>query len=189
MQGSDKAEVSPATAPDLDWSQVSETVRMLNLAVAQVSMAMHEGEDSPAALPRSYTGMAVEVEGIAEMASGEKAKERPDGPASSVPGHCASVQSGIGQSIVAIQCHDRHSQRLDHVRFAHESLAGLLADKARLHSQDERDMLQQGVRSNYGMREAPGMFEARMNGATTEKALDIVRKRFHEGDIDDIDLC
>jgi hypothetical protein len=162
---------------------------MLNFTVAQVPMAMHEGEDSAAALPRSFTGMAVEVEGIAEMASGEQAKERPDGPGSSVPGHCASVQRGIGQSIVATQCHVGHSQRLDHVRFALESLAGLVADKARLYSPDARDMLQQGVRSRYSMLEAPGMFEALLNGATTEKAQDIVRKPVHEGDIDDIELC
>lgn len=36
---------SPSAAPDLDWSQVSETVHVLNLAVAQTSMAMHEKQD------------------------------------------------------------------------------------------------------------------------------------------------
>lgn len=30
----------------LDWSQVRETVRMINLAVAQIEMSMNEGDDS-----------------------------------------------------------------------------------------------------------------------------------------------
>lgn len=55
---------STAEAPDLDWSQVSETVRMLNLTVAQISMARYEGEDSVGALTSSFTRMVSSVDDI-----------------------------------------------------------------------------------------------------------------------------
>ena len=41
---SDDKKPSISTAPDLDWSQVRETVRMLNLAVAQIDKAMKWGK-------------------------------------------------------------------------------------------------------------------------------------------------
>ena len=47
--------------------------------------------------------------------------------------------------------------------------------------------LQQAIRSRYSMREEQEMFEALLEGATTEEALDIVRKHVHERDIDDIE--
>ena len=188
MQGSEKVTASSAATPDLDWSQVSETVRMLNLAVAQISMAMHEGEDSVGSLTNSFTGMVGNVDDIAAVATGEQGKALPEAVRTSVLSHCASVQSGIQQSIVAFQFYDRLSQRLDHVRFALESLSGLVADKSRLYNPEEWDALQQGIRSKYSMQEEQDMFEALLNGATTEEALDIVRKRVHEGDIDDIEL-
>ncbi len=37
--------ISSAQNPDLDWSQGRETVRMVNLAVAQIEMSMTEGDD------------------------------------------------------------------------------------------------------------------------------------------------
>ena len=37
---------SKANQPDLDWSQVRETLRMLHLAVAQIDMSLREGEGS-----------------------------------------------------------------------------------------------------------------------------------------------
>lgn len=66
---------SKAAAPDLDWSQVSETVRMLNLAVAQIAMAMHEGEDSVESLTKSFTDMVSNVEEISQVLRGDRPAE------------------------------------------------------------------------------------------------------------------
>jgi hypothetical protein len=40
--------VTPSTSarPDLDWSQVRETIMMLNLAVAQIEMALKDSGGS-----------------------------------------------------------------------------------------------------------------------------------------------
>lgn len=56
--------VSPSTSenPDLDWSQIRETVLMLNLAIAQISGTLKDGDDSVAVLADSFTTMAGNVE-------------------------------------------------------------------------------------------------------------------------------
>jgi hypothetical protein len=186
MQGGRKTTGSISTSPDLDWSQVAETVRMLNLAVAQIAMAMHEGDDSVDSLSRSFTDMVGNVESIAQVAV--DLGEQDDGKRSEILGHCAAVQGRIQQSIVAFQFYDRLSQRLDHVRYALDALSGLVADKARLFNPGEWALLQQQIRQRYTMREEQDMFEALLDGATVDEALELVRNRLNQGDIDDIEL-
>ena len=49
---------SSAHSPDLDWSQVRETVLMLELAVGQIESALKEGNSSVEVLTDSFTSMA-----------------------------------------------------------------------------------------------------------------------------------
>ena len=188
MQGGKNMIPSNAASPDLDWSQVSETVRMLNLAVAQISMAMHEGEDSVESLTRCFTNMVGHVEDIAKTATSLADGSATDDARSAVLGRAAEVQGGIQQSIVAFQFYDRLSQRLDHVRYVLDALSALVADKSRLFNPAEWDGLQQSIRGRYSMQEEQDMFEALLNGASIEEALNLVRRKLHEGDINDIEL-
>jgi hypothetical protein len=178
--------MSTAGQPDLDWSQVAETVRMLNLAVAQIAMAMHEGEDSVESLSRSFTEMIGNVNAIAVAVT-----ETGDGDAAlqgDVLQRCASVQGRIQQNIMAFQFYDRLSQRLDHVRFALDALSALVADNTRLFNPGEWHGLQQTIRTRYTMREEQDMFDALAGGATVEEALEVVRAKIRQGEIDDIEL-
>jgi hypothetical protein len=150
-------------------------------------MAMHEGEDSVGALTSSFTGMVDNVDRIAETVVAADA-DVSEGVQSAVLGRCAAVQSGMQQGIVAFQFYDRLSQRLDHVRFALAALSELVADKSRLFNPAEWARLQQHIRGRYSMQEEQDMFEALLAGATVEQALERVRQRLHEGDINDIEL-
>lgn len=188
MHGEKNIAPSNSASPDLDWSQVSETVRMLNLAVAQISMAMHEGEDSVESLTRSFTSMVGNVEDIAKTTASLAAGDVADDIKSAVLSRAAEVQGGIQQSIVAFQFYDRLSQRLDHVRFVLDALSALVADKSRLFNPAEWEGLQQSIRGRYSMQEEQDMFEALVKGATVEQALECIRERVQEGDIDDIEL-
>jgi len=49
---------SQSAQPDLDWSQLKETVLMINLAVSQVDQSMHEGSQSVDTLASSFTYLA-----------------------------------------------------------------------------------------------------------------------------------
>ena len=55
---------SNANHPDLDWSQIREAVKMLNLAVAQIEHSMRVGEDSVQTLTDSFTTMAGYVKSL-----------------------------------------------------------------------------------------------------------------------------
>jgi len=184
----DRPQRSTTVSPDLDWSQITETVRMLNLAVAQISLAMHEGEDSVESLSRHFTSMVENVNAIGAVATG-LGEDVTSGEAQSVVlSRCAAVQGGIQQSIVAFQFYDRLSQRLDHVRDALDQLSHLVADRSRLFNPVEWEDLQQAIRSRYTMREEQDMFDALQRGATVSEALEAVRSRLSTGDIEDIEL-
>lgn len=184
-ESKDTFRVSTAGAPDLDWSQVTETVRMLNLSVAQIAMAMHEGEDSVGSLTQAFTGMVERTNRIAEQAGtledGHPAK-------GAIFEECAAVQGGIQQSIVAFQFYDRLTQRLDHVKQALEQLSGLVSDNTRLYNPNEWGGLQEKIRSRYTMREEQEMFDILAAGASIDDALEAVRERLNDGDIEDIEL-
>ncbi len=52
---------SSSANPDLDWSQLKETVVMLNLAIAQIKQSMHEGTSSVDTLAHSFTSLATNL--------------------------------------------------------------------------------------------------------------------------------
>ena len=64
MQAAKNGTPSRAENPDLDWSQVRETILMLNLAVAQIELSLRNGNDSVTCLGDSFTSMAGDVEMI-----------------------------------------------------------------------------------------------------------------------------
>ena len=181
---------SRAEDPDLDWSQVTETVRMLNLAVAQISMAMREGEDSVQALSSSFVDLASTIEEIGGL-TGALDDETASGEASAagqIVDRCAMAQGDVQQSIVAFQFYDRLSQRLDHVRDALDRLSSLVSDRRRLFNPAEWDRLQVEIRSRYTMREEQEMFEALLRGDTVDQVLEKRRGQRAADTLDDIEL-
>ncbi|MBM4182360.1 MAG: hypothetical protein FJ209_12505, partial [Betaproteobacteria bacterium] len=59
---------STAARPDLDWSQVRETILMLNLAVAQIEIALKDSSGSVDVLAESFTGMYGNIMALVEQA-------------------------------------------------------------------------------------------------------------------------
>jgi len=177
---------SPSVAPDLDWSQVSETVRMLDLAIAQISMAIHDGDDSVDSLTSSFTHMVSSVDRIADVARETGLQDQAASDA--ILEQCAQVRSGMQHSIVAFQFYDRHSQRLDQVRDALAQLGRLVSEPARLYNPGEWHLLQQQIRSRYSLAGEQRMFDALLNGASIEEALDAAGGDQKSDECDSIEL-
>jgi hypothetical protein len=158
-------------APDLDWSQVRETVLMLELAAGQIGAAMHESNDSVNVLTNGFTSLAsllTRIQGALDAL--------PDTPENAVLkqdlfGSTGEVNAVVTQSIVAFQFYDKLSQRLDHVGLALGKLSDLVADRSRLFSPDEWKGLQQAIRSRYSTQEEVAMFEAVLGGVPVQEAL------------------
>lgn len=180
--------LSTAEQPDLDWSQIQETVRMLHLAVAQLDMAMREGDESIDTLSNSFTSMIGEVNIIASVA---KTLEQPDDNLEveqTIEQHCDQVSAQMRAAIVAFQFYDKLSQRLSHVMHSLESLADLVGDRARLYHPYEWVGLQEKIRSRYSTPEEQDMFDALLGGASIQEALQLCEQKRSARSDDDIEL-
>ena len=160
-----------ANAPDLDWSQVRETVLMLELAAGQVEAAMRDSNTSVDVLTDTFTSMAGMMRVVQESVA-----ELPDTPELSsskaqLDSSIAQVSDKVHQAIIAFQFYDKLVQRLAHVCHSLGSLSDLVSDKAKLYNPHEWVGLQEKIRSKFTMAEERQMFEAVLNGATVDEAL------------------
>lgn len=162
---------STARNPDLDWSQIRETILMLALSVAQIEMSMRDSDGSVEVLSNSFTSMAGQVKMIERTAaslpeSAETAEAR-----AAIIENCTSVGDMMRSAIVAFQFYDKLTQRLNHVTSSLGSLADLISDVRRLYNPYEWLGMQEKIRSRYTMEEERLMFEAIMQGKTIKQAL------------------
>jgi hypothetical protein len=170
------AEISatPSTSenPDLDWSQVRETVLMLDLAIAQISSTLVDGDESVSTLADSFTSMV----GNAEMIK-LAADNLPDsGEKDTIMQNCQAVSAEMNKAIVAFQFYDSMTQRLEHVSKSLEVLGQLVTDPAQLYNPYAWRGLQEKIKSKYTVESERLMFEAIRNGQSVEEALKIAKQ-------------
>lgn len=181
---------SDARHPDLDWSQVRETILMLELAVAQIETAMKDSDGSVGVLADSFTSMMDSIRQI-----NDEVRDLPEDPKTAgahqvISSHCNDVISRMQSVIIAFQFYDKLTQRLNHVSRSIDSLAGLISSPSRLYSPEEWRTLQELIRSKYTMEDERRMFDAIMRGMSISQALAIYhtavqdRKRQEEGGIE-----
>ncbi|TCJ15986.1 hypothetical protein EZJ19_05880 [Parasulfuritortus cantonensis] len=177
---------STAARPDLDWSQIRETILMLNLAVAQLEMAMRDSGGSVEVLTNTFTDMYGNLMGLVEATGG-----LPDSPIKqSVQELGVSVSGQMQQAIVAFQFYDRLSQRLTHVSHSLENLGSIVGDSARLYNPHAWRELQDQIRSRYTMEDEREMFDTLLATGDVKQALEQYVERKHEeaGGADDVEL-
>jgi len=178
---------STAQTPDLDWSQIRETVLMLELASAQISAATRDSGQAVDTLTASFTSM---VEHLREIA--RNAQVQPDTPENReskarLMNASEEVSVLVHQAIVAFQFYDRLSQRLTHVEHSLAAMSNLIADRHRLFNPAEWHDLQNQIRSRYTTHEENAMFDAVMHGIPVHEAVERYRAEI-KGKGDDIEL-
>jgi len=159
---------SHAHKPDLDWSQVRETVRMMNLAVAQIEMSMKEGDDSVDTLTDTFTTMAARVQVVETLA---KEKLNASNEMQDIITQCEAISTEMQHAIIAFQFYDKLTQRLSHVSHSLGSLVDLVGDNTRLFNPIEWSLLQEKIKSKYTMPAEHQMFELMMQGMSIEDIL------------------
>jgi hypothetical protein len=177
---------STAARPDLDWSQVRETIMMLNLAVAQIEMALKESSGSVEVLTNSFTGMYGNLMGLVESVHA-----LPDSPLKqSIEESGIVVSDQMQHVIVAFQFYDRLTQRLSHTCRSLDDLTGIVNDPARLYNPSSWHALQQKIRSKYTMEDEKLMFDKLLETGNVQAALDefMALKQEHVGSSPDIEL-
>ncbi len=161
-----------AHMPDLNWSQVRETVLMLELAAVQIESAMKDSNASVEVLTDSFTTMASYMRTIADTVEtlpddGEVGVAKRN--LSGVSGHVSGM---VHQTIIAFQFYDKLVQRLAHVGLSLGGLSDLVSDPRRLFNPGEWVGLQDKIKTKYTTREEIAMFDAVMQGVPVHEAVD-----------------
>lgn len=187
--------VSPTKVdtPDLDWSQVRETIFLLGVAIAQIESSLTEGDESVEALTDSFTTLAGYSNAMM-LASADL----PDIPEvknlkSILTQNSQQTTEKVHAAIVAFQFYDKLCQRLHHVSQSLISLANLINEPNKLYNPYEWKGLQESIKSAYSMEAERQMFDAVKTGSTIKEALDIYRKaleaqKHNQQDVDDDDI-
>lgn len=171
------ANKSTSAQPDLDWSQVKETVLMLKLAATQVEYSLRDGNSSVDTLTTSFTTMAETLGNIEQASKALWEKHNiEDEQTGQIIEQCENVADKTQQAIIAFQFYDKLVQRLDHVVKSLTQLGDLVGDPSRLYSPFEWRALQDAIRSKYSMQQERELFDALMNGEDIETVLE----RLHE---------
>lgn len=177
-----------AHAPDLDWSQVRETVVMLELAGGQIEGALTDSNSSVAVLTNSFTAMAGHMQMISDTVA-----RLPDGGETgaakeNLAGVADSVSTMVHQAIIAFQFYDKLVQRLAHVNHSLAALSELVSSHERLYNPAEWASLQEKIRSKYTMKEEQAMFDAVMRGVPVKEAIEQFMNEMKEASGNDIEL-
>lgn len=167
---------------EMTWSQIRETVLMLNLAVAQIEMSMKDGDQSVNTLIDSFTTMSGSIQ-VIELA----AKDLPDDSSDGTPdaGYLSRIRDVITsnsemvslkmqEAIVAFQFYDKLTQRLSHVSSSLSALAVLVSDPQKIYSIYEWQGLQEKIRATYSMEDEQQMFKAILSGSSVTEALELM---------------
>lgn len=163
--------------PDLDWSQVKETITMLALAVAQVESSMKDGEKSVGALSASFTDMAKQLSNIRNLTDDVSPENLADHKLT-INKSTSNLEHNVNNAVIAFQFYDRISQRLDHVCHSLDKLGTLISHKDTLYNPNSWKELQNQIKSKYTMEAERIMFEHILRGHSIEEALEIYRHHF-----------
>lgn len=171
---------SSARHPDLDWSQIRETILMLALGVAQIEISMRDSDGSVEVLSNSFTSMMGQVKMIEKIATALPDTTETADARMAIVSSCDTVGEMMRSAIIAFQFYDKLTQRLSHVSSSLGTLADLVSDSRRLYNPYEWLGMQEKIKSRYTMEEERLMFEAVMQGKSVKQALAIYTQAIEE---------
>ncbi len=177
---SDILKGSTAHNPDLSWSQVRETVIMLELASRQIEYAVNDSNKSVDILANSFTELAdtmskictgfaklVDYETDAEIKNNELRETK-----KTLHTFSNYANSLIVKAIVAFQFYDKLAQRISHVNGSLSALSELVSDCKKIYQPHEWVKLQEKIRSKYSTPEEVAMFDAVVKGMPIQDAIE-----------------
>lgn len=172
--------------PDLNWTQVRETSKLLTLSAGQVEDLMNASDVSVNTLTDSFTSIVEHMQTIYNHL-----QDFEDTPARADAMRCCTETSDrIQESIIAFQFYDRMQQCLSHVTSNLKGLSALVETPERLYNPIEWHKFQMEIRSHYTMESEKIMFDAILEGKSIEEALAIKEaiEAQHQSEEDDIEL-
>lgn len=171
---------SSSVNPDLDWSQVKETISMLCLAMAQIETTLTDSSKSVDELSTTFTDMAQDAKKVMTLCEHADTSDKWETQRVDIMTASQQMHQQMQRAIVAFQFYDRLTQKLHHVNESLTHLGDLISDASRLYNPGEWSKIQQEIRSNYTMECERLMFDHIMKGATVREALELYRHQFEQ---------
>ncbi len=168
---------------DLDWSQIRETIKLLNLSAAQVSVILQDSELSVNTLTESFTDIVESMQTINNHILSLDVSDTNK----QVLDCCSEAKAKIQTAIIAFQFYDRMQQCLQHVTSNLIGLSKLLENPERLYSPNEWREFQNQIRSRYTMEDEKMMFYAILEGKSIDDAI-AAKNAYQHSQSDDIEL-
>jgi hypothetical protein len=159
------------TALDPDWNQEREIARMIQLAVAQIEMALQEGDESLDTLSHFFSSMAGSVNNISKNVVGLEEDADLKSLKETMLADCELVKSRMNTVIIAFQFYDRLSQRLGHVSGGLDSLARLMGTSKHFYSPKAFKDLRERMGFECSLEEEQVLFQALRDGCSVQEAL------------------
>lgn len=161
-----------ASRPDLDWSQIGETVLILQLIASQIMAAMRDSDSSVEVLTNTFTSMAGYVRHMGDLVNEIPTTPENASRKAALGGISEQVGSMINQAVISFQFYDKLIQRLSHVVNGLEDISGMVSDKSRLYQPSEWVLLQERYKAKFSTEEERALFHAVMvDGLSMEVAL------------------
>jgi len=171
------ANTKPETeqAPEIAWCNIEQTVKLLVLAVTQIEVSIGESDASVKTLADAFEEMANGIQEIL-LHLGHVSGRVYDGGGDTrsdtgMAELCLQLQGKINTAVMALQFHDRLSQRLTQIHRNLDNLSGLLGNHSETSSKIEWCQMQDELRASYTMVEDRALFDALMKGATVAQAV------------------
>ncbi|GAA5159317.1 hypothetical protein [Viridibacterium curvum] len=169
-----------AHRPDLDWSQIKESVLMLELMAGLVRAAMRDSENSVTELATSFSAIADHTFALSEVI--EKLPDTPEVSEhkATLGGSMSEMRNMLNRAIVAFQFYDRLVQRLSHVVDGQADFAEIVGDPRKLYNPEAWLSLHERIRKSFSMQEEHTLLEAVLKGVAVEQAISDYLKLLHE---------
>ena len=174
---------SNSIKPDLDWSQVRETIKLLTLSAAQVDVIMQESDLSVNTLTESFTDIVEHMQTINNLVQSLDASDTRDQALVC----CSETKDKIQAAIIAFQFYDRMQQCMQHVTSNLKGLSKLVESPERLYNPSEWQAFQNQIRSRYTMESEKMMFDAILQGKSVDEAI-AAKEAYQQNQSDDIEL-
>ena len=153
---------------DREWSRVSNTIQLLNLAVAQISLSLSVGDRSVDVVGNAFETLLAQIDEISQaLKTGDRDKTNNE----KVALLCRNAAEQTRSFIVAFQFYDELSQRMNHVSQGLTGLSDLIRDGSRFYDETQWQSLQKMIRDRYTIKDEIEMFDAVMSGMSIEEAL------------------
>lgn len=162
------------------WTQIRETILMINVAVARIEHAMIEGDVSFTSLSGSFVetvSAATNITAAANQLEESKIKD-------TIKENCQDITLRVTDSIISFQFYDKLSQRMALVSKTLSCLTEILKDKNKTDNIEEWKNLQNLIRSKYTLDADQDMFDAVISGLPIKDALKIAVNKTTEDEVE-----